>query len=166
MILKSAVQTFKLLLLVLSLSAITACASNEGAKPDTMEGGSLVGLNYTKNYIHRFSVDESGGGGLRRYGQSGDYCCTMYPKVWTPDLRVTVKWTTSNGDPKSNDATETPHTKNIPIEKYTEPGEVYVVFLPKEEVRVYVWHGVPNGPNYPGSLGEPTDPNESKKVKP
>jgi hypothetical protein len=165
MILKSAVQTFKLLLLVLSLSALTACASNDEAKHDSMSGGSLVGLNYTGEGIQRFSVDEAGGGSTSRYGQSGDYCCAMYPKVWTPDLRVTVMWISGHYDKHDNFIVKE-HKKIIPIEKYSESGEVYVVFLPKDEVRVYVWHGVANGPNYPGNLGEPTDPNETRKKAP
>ena len=167
MTLKSTIQTFKLLLLVLSFSALTACASNEEAKPDTMTGGSLVGINYTNNGIQQFSVDEAGGGRIGRYGISGRYCCAMYPRVWTPELKVTVEWERSDGREKDGKTWKLKSVKKtISIEKYTELGEVYVAFLPKDEVRVYVWHGVINGPSYPGNLGEPTDPNETRNKAP
>lgn len=159
-------QSLVRLLLILSLSVLVACTPKEEAKPDPMTGGALIGVNYTKNYIHRFSVDKSGGSGLNRYSISGDFCCTMYPRLWTPDLRVKVEWTTSNGDPKSNDATAIVHTKTIPIEPYSELGRVYLVFLPKDEVRLYISKVGPKNINFPSQLGFPEEPAKSKGTKP
>jgi hypothetical protein len=51
--------------------------------------------------------------------------------------------------------------KTVALEKYAEPGEVYVAFLPNDEVRVYVYRGVVNGAAFP--LGDPKDPNPEEK---
>ena len=161
----------------MSLSALTACASNEGAKhDDTLTGGALIGVNYTGEGIQRFSVDESGGGSIGRYSISGDYCCTMYPKVWTPGLKVTVEWERTDCERQRHLCTletarqdKTPYkiiTKTIPIEKYSELGEVYVVFLPKDEVRVYISRVGPKNKDFPTKLGFPQAPTDTNKVKP
>ena len=158
-------QTAFRLLLILSLAGLVACSAKEDAKPDTTAGGSIVGLNYTGEGIQWFLVDGAGGGGVNRYGISGDVCCATYPRKWTPELKVTVKWERSDGrEPDGKRWKLKSVEKTVPIEKYTEPGEVYVAFLPNDEVRVYVWHGVPNGPDFP--LGDPKDPDEIKRITP
>jgi hypothetical protein len=53
--------------------------------------------------------------------------------------------------------------KTIPIEKYTEDGVIYVTFLPHDEVRVYVFRGDADGPEFP--LGDPHDPDENSRTK-
>jgi hypothetical protein len=163
MTLNSIAKIFKLLLLALSLSALTACASNDGAKPDSKAGGNIVGVNYTTNYIHQFYIDDSWGGNIYPFsGGGGSVCCVMYTRKWTPDLKVQVKWTTSNGDPKSNDATETWHNKSAPIPEFTEPGEVYVLFFPKDEVRVYITNVGIGSKDFPGNPGYPSHYNPEK----
>jgi hypothetical protein len=168
------IQTSLRLLLILSLSTLTACDAQESAKPSRMTGGSLVGINYTGEGIQRFTVDEAGGGGVSRYGTSGDICCAMYPKKWTPELRVTVKWKRTDCEGRRQLCTleaaragTTPMKfleKTILMEKYTELGEVYVTFLPNDEVRVYVFRGQVGGPEFP--LGDPHDPDENKRANP
>jgi hypothetical protein len=87
----------------------------------------------------------------------------MYPRKWTTDFKVLVKWTTSSGDPKSNDATETWHSKSVPIPEFSEPGRIYVLFFPKDEVRVYITNVGIGNVNFPGKPGYPEDHNPSEK---
>ena len=165
------------LLLILSLSGLIACSEKEAAKPDTTAGGSVVGLNYTGEGIQWFLVDGAGGGGVNRYGISGDVCCAMYPRKWTPELKVTVKWVRSDCEGQRQLCTlelikqgiKWPYKsveKTVPIEKYTEPGEVYVAFLPNDEVRVYISNVGVKNKAFPGNLGIPTDPDEIKRITP
>ena len=169
------IQTSLRLLLILSLSTLTACDAQENAKPAHMTGGSLVGVNYTGEGIQYFSVDEAGGGAVGRYGISGDVCCAMYPKKWTPELKVTVKWKRTDCEGRRQLCTldtaragTTPMKfleKTIPMEKYTELGEVYVVFLPHDDVRLYISTVGPRSKKFPSKLGIPNDPDENNRTK-
>ena len=159
------IQTATRLLLLLSLSGLVACNAKEDPQADTLSGAAVVGLNYTGEGIQWFSVDEGGGGGINPYGISGTVCCVMYPRKWTPDLKVKVKWERSDGrEPDGKDWKMKVIEKTVPIEKYTEAGEVYVAFLPNDDVRIYVYHGVPNGPPFP--LPDPVDPEKAKRTAP
>ena len=160
-------QTALRLLLIFSLSGLTACSAKEDGKPDTMSGGSVVGVNYTGEGIQWFLVDGSGGGGVNRYGISGNVCCAMYPKQWTPALKATVKWERSDGrEPDGKRWKLKLVEKIVSIEKYAEGGDVYVLFLPNDEVRVYISNVGVKNKAFPGNLGIPTDPDEIKRITP
>ena len=171
----SIIQNLKLLLLLLGLSMLFASCVKEEKKSDRMTGGSLVGVNYTGEGIQRFSVDNSGGGSIGRYSISGDYCCTMYPKQWTADLKVEVEWERSDckGQQhlctiKSAEDNTYPYKvirKTIPIEQYTELGRVYLVFLPKDEVKLYISKVGPINPSFPSKLGFPEEPIQTQRNK-
>ena len=150
---------------LLSLSALLVSCVKEEKKSDHMTGGSLIGVNYTGEGIQRFSVDNSGGGSIGRYSISGNYCCTMYPEKWTADLRVEVEWVSGHYDNHDKFIVKE-HQKTIPIEQYTELGEVFLVFLPKDEVRLYIFNGGPKSPNFPSKLGFPEEPSKTKRITP
>ena len=150
------------LLLIASLSGLADCSAEDEAKPDRLAGSSIVGMNYTDKGIQWFAVDKAAGARIGPYGISADVCCAIYPREWTPDLKVTVKWERSDGrEPDGKRWKLNSVEKTIPFEKYTEPGELYVTFLPNDDVRIYVYHGVVNGPAFP--LGQPKKPNLEEK---
>ena len=145
---------------------LISCTKEE-AKPDPMSGGALIGVNYTEEGIQWFSVDEAGGGGINPYSVSGDFCCTMYPKKWNPDLKVNVEWERSDGrEPDGKRWKLKVLKKTIPIEEYTELGRIYVTFLPKDEVRVYISNVGPSNENFPSKLGFPEEPAKTKRTMP
>lgn len=163
-------------LIIFCLGALLTSCAKEEVKPDPMTGGALIGVNYTGEGIQRFSVSESGGGSIGRYSISGDYCCTMYPRVWTPDLQVTVEWERSDCEGqqkrctiKSAENNTWPYKifkKTIPIEQYSELGRVYLVFLPKDDVRVYISSVGPKNNAFPSKLGFPEEPAKTKRTTP
>ena len=157
----------RLLILSLSTQLVSCAAFNK--KPDPMATGALIGVNYTSEGIQRFSVDDSGGAVIGKYCISGTICCTRYPRVWNSNLKVTVSWKRSDCEKQKHLCTletalagtwppDKKCEKTILMEPYTETGRVYVVFLPNDEVRVYI--------NYPKELGIPQDPAELKGIAP
>ena len=161
------------LLLVLSISTLLASCTKEEAKPDLTSIGALMGVNYTDEGVQRFSVGESGGGSVGRYGVSGTVCCTRYPRKWDPNFKVEVEWERTECNKKWEVCVremaklgKEPYKiikKTVPMEEYTVTGRVYVVFLPEDEVRVYISKA---GPGRLFPLGMPQDPNETKEVTP
>ena len=161
----SVVQNLKLLLLLLGLSMLLASCVKE-KKSDGMTGGNLVGVNYTGDGIQWFSVDQAGGGRVGRYSISGDICCAMYPKKWSQDLKVDVEWERSDGrEPDGKNWKLKIIRKTIPIEQYTELGRVYLVFLPKDEVKLYISKVGPINPSFPSKLGFPEEPIQTQRNK-
>ena len=150
--------------LLLALSALSACSDQEM--------GSITGVNHTGEGIQSFSIDNAGGSSVGRYGISGVVCCAAYPSKWSPELRVTVEWERSDCEGRWNLCTvesarqdRWPHKtfkKNIPMEKYTDSGSIYVVFLPHDDVRIYITNYYPESKNFPSKLGFPKDPGDDK----
>lgn len=95
-------------------------------------------VNHTGNFIYSasFSGDEvrgGGGGGMSRWGAGGaEICCTSIPRVWHPGIKVKVYWDMPDGH------THIPKEKIVEVEKYDEPGDIYLHFFPNDEVRVVV----------------------------
>ena len=167
------IKTTLQLLLILSISTLLASCTKEVEKEapyDPMTFGALIGVNYTNEGVQRFSVDRSVGSSTGRYGVSGTVCCTRYPKIWSPDLKVTVEWERTDCDKEWDVCVremaklgKEPYKiikKTVPIEKYTVTGDVFVTFLPKDEVRVYVSEA---GPGRLFPLGMPKNPNKTKE---
>jgi len=173
---KQFVNTLLKFVFILGLSTFLISCTNDKNTSDQMSGGNLVGVNYTGEGIQRFSVDNSGGGTIGKYSISGDYCCTMYPKIWTADLRVEVEWVRNDCERQRHLCTletamqgKTPSKeirKTIPIEQYTERGAVYLVFLPHDEVRLYISNGGPFNTDFADNRGFPQDPSEKQRTKP
>ncbi|MEF3062574.1 DUF3304 domain-containing protein [Ralstonia solanacearum] len=135
-----------------ALSVLVACSKKDDI-PDNKATASITSYNHTPDYIHQFYVDDAGGGNSFAYGGGGSFvCCVIYPTVWYPGLKATVKWTTSSSDPNATGdaAQEHWHEAVVPIEKYTEPGTLNVHFLPGGKVRLIISNMGAGHPNYPG----------------
>lgn len=95
-------------------------------------------VNHTGNFIYSasFSGDEvrnGGGGGMSQWGAGGaEICCTSIPRVWQPGIKVTVYWNMPVG------VVDVLKEKIVEVEKYDEPGDIYLHFFPNDEVRVVV----------------------------
>jgi hypothetical protein len=106
-------------------------------------------VNHTGNFIYSASLsgDEvpgGGGGGMSRWGAGhANICCTSIPRVWHPGIKVTVYWDMPDGH------THIPKEKIVEVEKYDEPGDVYLHFFPNDEVRVVVSNIAGYGDRHP-----------------
>lgn len=112
---------------------LTGCASSykDGAGKTV---GAMVGIvNHTDRYIYSASVDGAGGDGMPEYGAGGaSICCAAIPAAWYPGMKVEVRWNMPIG------RTPVVKVKEVEVEKYDEPGDIYLHFFPEDRVRVIV----------------------------
>jgi hypothetical protein len=141
--------------LMLIVSAVACKPASTPALP-TSGAGAVVGVNYTDNGIQAFNVGGAGGMRLGTYSGGGHVCCASYPHTWTPDFKVKVKWARSDGSDDSGMSWKIKELeKIIAVPKYVEEGNVYVLFLPDDEVKVFVSAVGVGSPNFPTNPGYP-----------
>lgn len=108
-------------------------------------------VNHTGNFIYSAFVNGSGGANMGRWGAGmPDVCCTSIPRIWHPGIKVLVSWDMPEGHK------HVIKEKMVEVEKYAEPGSVYLHFFPDDEVRVVVSNYPGPGPNHP--IPPPKDP--------
>ena len=108
--------------------------SQPAYKPDPNMATAQVGIvNHTGQYIYSASVDGAGGGKMNEWGAgAANICCTSIPRVWYPGMKVLVRWNMPEG------RTDVIKEKVVEVEKYDEPGDIYMHFFPNDVVRVVV----------------------------
>lgn len=136
----------------LALFSLASCApADPGPKKEEGVPVGIEGYNYTIEGIQEFSVDGAWGGGISiGGGGAGVVCCVVLPPQWRSGLSAKVRWVRSDcrgtgpGNPRCPFGTggEGWHHQNleveVPVEPYERPNRVMVVFLPKDEVKIYV----------------------------
>ena len=158
------------LLMGLSLF-LTSCKKAEPPRSDKLMA-SIVGVNYTYEGIQEFYVAGEWGGNVS-IGAGGNsfVCCVMLPEKWRPDLMVTVGWERSDcrneisrercpNDSSSTDPNGKPWQhkklkKQVAIEPYESVGSLQVMFLPNDQIKVFVTDLGPRHPEHPAKLGPP-----------
>jgi hypothetical protein len=152
-------RSLKICLLLCTL-ATSSCKNNDTPKSQDESGmGSIVGVNYTENGIQEFTVDGVWGSNIGAYGGGGGFvCCVIYPKAWAPGFSLKVKWRRSaereaNGTQWRIISLE----RLVYVEKYEIEGNVYVLFLPGDEVKVYISAVGVGSPKFPSNPGYPED---------
>lgn len=131
---------------LLCCAVVSGCAAL--AKTENPFVPAQVGIvNHTGKYIYSATVDGSGGGNMPAWGAGvANICCTRIPAVWQPGMKVLVRWNMPEG------IRDVIKEKIVDVEKYDEPGSIYMHFFPEDEVRVVVsWVG-PGNPRYPIAL--------------
>ncbi len=125
---------------------------------DEMYPSSIVGYNLTHEGVQEFYVNGAWGSNIGSYGGGGGkVCCVTLPKQWRPGLAAEVDWRI--GDYKKDGRSMTADERDampineliekhwverrlkrwVPIEPYPpEGGTLQVVFLPNDEVKIYV----------------------------
>ncbi|WP_137940522.1 DUF3304 domain-containing protein [Chitinivorax sp. B] len=79
-------------------------------------------------------------------GPGGKNCCIGLPKQWQPGMKVRVEWIA--GD-KEIIKPET-FRRDLEIPRYSQVGDLYVLFHPNDEVELVVSAVEPGHPNWPG----------------
>jgi hypothetical protein len=136
----------KWLLACLAALWLSACSHlDPGYEEPPKTAPAMVGVvNHTGNYIYSASVNGAGGGNMSAWGAGGaSICCASIPRVWYPGMKVRVRW---NMPVRGNDVIK---EKVVEVEKYDEPGSIYLHFFPNDEVRVVVTSLGPNHPDHP-----------------
>ncbi|WP_084085020.1 DUF3304 domain-containing protein [Cupriavidus sp. USMAA2-4] len=138
---------------------LASCASNSGGlstrDDDKRYINAAIGpVNHTGQFLYGFTVNGQFGANARAYGADiASTCCVRLPRVWRPGLTIDIRYdlTLDNGS-KHNWKTK----KGVPVESYTEPGDVYVHFFPNDEIRVVVSNPGPRSTLHP--IPYPTRP--------
>ncbi|HCC3327744.1 TPA: DUF3304 domain-containing protein [Salmonella enterica] len=154
----------KSVLVLLFMFTVSGCAKGS----NDYNAGDLSGINHTQQGINYFTVNGY------RAGLTGNSCCIMLPRKWTPGLKAHVEWETappvtskipefSQWDAyleweKKYKASYRKHSAIVDIPKYTETCGMTVHFLPCNQVKVTtscVGYGTPDYP-----IKEPLDMKE------
>lgn len=112
---------------------LTGCASSCTDRAAKTVGAMVGIVNHTDRYIYSASVDGAGGANMTAYGAGGaSVCCALIPAVWYPGMKVEVRWNMPIGE------LDVVKVKEVEVEKYDEPGDIYLHFFPEDRVRVIV----------------------------
>lgn len=135
-------------LLLLSISMSAGCDTVRQSARGESYGVTITGVQHLGNdfSIRDFYVDDYSGGNVGRGGGGGSYaCCVMMPGKWHNGLTVVVKWSVSNWKNSDYDAIaredyssiklEESYIAIVPIEQYSELGNLYVHFFANGKVR-------------------------------
>lgn len=126
----------KWLITLISALGLAACSglANEARDTEPATATAQVGIvNHTGNYIYSASVDGAGGGKMSAWSAGGaNICCTSIPRTWHPGMKVNVRWNMPIG--RQSVIKE----KIVEVEKYDEPGDIYLHFFPNDEIRVVI----------------------------
>ncbi|RDS80915.1 DUF3304 domain-containing protein [Dyella monticola] len=128
-----------LLVVFLTIFSLSGCQADD----DTM-GLDIVGYNHTDRDIGSFYVNDRGGDLLMQHeGGGGFVCCVAIPRIYTPNMTVTVRWT--------DEAGKHPQERIVAVPPYTpEDGGLFAVhFLRNGDIKVFVTMLGPSHPNYP-----------------
>lgn len=134
--------------LMLTLST-TACASLSFDRQGSIEKAEMYGaqvgiVNHTEKYIYSTKVGSGGGGHAEAYSAGiANICCVTLPQKWHPNLKILVQWDMPVGRIRNW------KEKTVDVEKYDEPGSVYLHFFPDDQVRVVVTTWVGGAPEHP-----------------
>ncbi|WP_439412449.1 DUF3304 domain-containing protein [Enterobacter ludwigii] len=157
-------DVIKSTLVLFFVFSVSGCAKGS----NDYNAGDLSGINHTQQGINYFTVNGY------RAGLTGNSCCIMLPRKWTPGLKAHVEWEVDpntappfpgykdrnkfNAWKKQTEASFQKHSAIVDIPKYTETCGMTVHFLPCNQVKVTtscVGYGTPDYP-----IKEPLDMKE------
>ena len=152
----------KWLLALMTAPSLGACAGldrheeNAPPKEAPKTAPAQVGVvNHTGNYIYSASVNGAGGGNMSAWGAGvASVCCASIPMVWYPGMKVRVRWNMPIGPQ------HVIKEKIVEVEKYDEPGDIYLHFFPNDEIRVIVTNI--GGPSKKHPIPPPVKPASAK----
>ncbi|WP_211466672.1 DUF3304 domain-containing protein [Collimonas silvisoli] len=138
-------------------ASVQAASGGERSTPVGLTGVQHIGPNFN---ISDFYVDGGSGGNVGRGGGGGStVCCVAIPKQWRPGLTVEVRWGVGDWSKENRAEIDAGNYKSVtsegiykakvPIEKYDEPGQLFVHFFAGGKVRVVVSDIYPEGKRHP-----------------
>lgn len=167
-----------LFLIFASMFILTGCdGHSQDPKDDGFSLSSLSAYNFSTNGIHEYFIDGARGSGVGIGDGGSTTCCVQIPSRWHAGLNVTLEWRRGDclmgvdGKGRSNCRNDPSVPtkvlkKTVSIEPYTEAGTTQIMFLPNDEIRIYVREDAPWGPDHPSHLGSPRPltPNEAQAL--
>jgi hypothetical protein len=122
-------------------TSVSPARVNDGF-PASLIGVHHLGADYS---IYKFHINKSIGDSVGEGGGGGSMvCCMTLPRQWDASLSVDVRWAVDHiirsvktGQPDTTEVEGIYHAQ-VPVEKYTTPGDFYVHFFPNGRIRVAV----------------------------
>lgn len=164
----SSIQHVRVVAVVMALVLAAGCSSSPISSPKrNFSAAALVGVHHMSSAFNvmEFFVDDHSGSNVGREGEGGDVCCVMLPWVWRPDLTVEVRWIVGDWSKEvvsefsrrnySSIVTEGIYVARVPVEAYSETGDLYVHFFPGGKVRVVTSGSGAASPNHPIARNDP-----------
>lgn len=143
-------------------SVFSSLSSRDEIATTAIVGVQHLGHNYN---IAEFYVNKYSGTNVGREGGGGRIvCCVVIPSKWRSGLRVEVRWEVTDWSEENRKEIEAGNYRSVrrqgiyiakvPVEKYDNPGDLYIHFFPEGRVRVVTtthsvlspFHPVPYGP--------------------
>ena len=127
-----------------------------------LSGVSNLGGEY--NITGFFMNDKYYGTVGRGVGGGGTDCCIGIPKNWRPNMKIVVRWTVSiwneNLQRNASGTYDFPklvgvYSASVPVEKYENPGTLYVHFFPGGKARIVSSEFGALSPKHPILLNDP-----------
>lgn len=133
-----------------------------GSKQEDKIGVGLTGVHHLgRDYnISEFRVNGYSGMNVGRGGGGGsNVCCVVIPRKWSAGLTVEVIWSINDWSHEDREEIKAGNYESlafggayraiVPVEKYDEPGRMYVHFFPGGRVRVVSSNIGPGGMGHP-----------------
>ncbi|WP_084187015.1 DUF3304 domain-containing protein [Cupriavidus sp. SK-4] len=141
---------------------LSACASGGGlsTRDDDKSyiNASLGAVTHPSQYLYGFTINGAFGANASAYGAAGaGTCCVRLPRAYRPGLTVDVKYDLTLDDGSRHNWKI---KKGVPVEPYTEPGDVYAHFFPNDVIRVVVSNPGPRSSLHP--IPYPVRPSEQR----
>ncbi|SPC08569.1 DUF3304 domain-containing protein [Cupriavidus oxalaticus] len=158
------------LVLLVALGVLSACSGDSrtdltakttaGVEQEHISPGGVRGLNYSRNYIHHFSVTgprgmNGGGPNISPASKSGpsgggaERCCIGIPQPWQPNTKLRIEWERDGKPYDYKDRSEFEVlTATVTVPEYgRDTYGFWAIFLPGDRVKVMVMDGNANGHN-------------------
>lgn len=120
--------------------------------PVTVSAIHHMGSDYL---ISHFSINKEISDRVDRTGSSGTVCCLMIPKKWYPGLKVDLRWQVNHvikeadGIAVAREEKEAIYRAHVPVEQYTDTGDLYVHFFSDGRARIVVSGYSPDAKQHP-----------------
>jgi hypothetical protein len=161
---------WRVFLLLLAISVGSYVALHVWKERRKFIGVSFSGVQHmgSRYAVSGFYVDGGYGSNIGRGGGGGMICCVALPEKWRPGMTAEIRWNVLHwsdnapihldpSTPEIVDDAGTYRAAKVPVEKYDEPGMLWVHFFPGGLVRVVVSNVGPQNDEYPIRRGEPRE---------
>ncbi|MFD0740114.1 DUF3304 domain-containing protein [Lysobacter koreensis] len=117
-----------------------------GASQEEMIPVGITGIDHLPAHlaVQSLSVDGSGGGSA---GTGSLACCASLPALWRKSLVVEIRWGVTN----FRDCKADEYVARVPVEQYSEVGNLFVHFFADGKVRAVSSNYNPAGARHPES---------------
>lgn len=148
-------RTYRFLLVALAVALLGVLTACQSFGKEEVFGYSMGGIDHLADNLSVTDFWVNGAAGFQAGSGNAGVPAPLLPVKWHPGLTVHVVWDVRDWEHDKGNT----HEADVPVDPYTEDGNLWVHFLANGTVRVVVSNAGPYAPTYPG----PHDPIPRKK---